>query len=559
MSRHPPLALKGPQATCNRLAALSLGLLLLPSSGFAETIRVTAWNLQPPAGRTAGTNDAFFAETTAALKELVPDVILLQGADDWQTCARLAQALKPADYRVLTCSAFRDSRTGAASPQQVAILARQQGYFSWSEAWQATGQTGAVGGFAFAAIRFGKQRVGFYSAQIEGPARQELEGGAGESVVRQLLAQVSSVKQWVDNRPGIFVVATSLASERESATSAPAEGLRFFDEAGFADVIRQMPPAERMAFSRNASRPDAATDRIFIAPPALASPPQILRVSAARHCPLTCEIELSPGKPAAVSDNRVSAPLEGAPLQAESAQTLSSRPSPLDAQPSAPGPLSLLLALAAGGVGALVAIVTLFWFLTWRKPYRKPAAPALLADSIENDGTVTTSYTVILAPDSAGHSAAESAGPGSSPQPVIRVETRGIPVNPSIAWQQRALAAERQADQAQAILREGLLPSLRQWLQQKLVRKLIADRVNLLEAQQAATLKVLAVDERLARVEAQVQQQTQHYERRIEELTRELLAAKEESRELIRAQIERVKAEMAAARASLLAKAKAED
>jgi len=67
---------------------------------------------------------------------------------------------------------------------------------------------------------------------------------------------------------------------------------------------------------------------------------------------------------------------------------------------------------------------------------------------------------------------------------------------------------------------------------------------------------VLDVDDRLTRVELQIQQQNQAYQRRIEELTRQLIAAREESRELIRAQIAQVKAEMEAARARLLAQAK---
>ena len=63
------------------------------------------------------------------------------------------------------------------------------------------------------------------------------------------------------------------------------------------------------------------------------------------------------------------------------------------------------------------------------------------------------------------------------------------------------------------------------------------------------------MDERLSRIELQLQQQNQTYERRIERLNKELAAAKEESRALIRAQIAAVKAEMQTARARLLAEA----
>jgi archaellum component FlaC len=70
-----------------------------------------------------------------------------------------------------------------------------------------------------------------------------------------------------------------------------------------------------------------------------------------------------------------------------------------------------------------------------------------------------------------------------------------------------------------------------------------------METHEAAALKVLAVDERLARIETQIQNQTQAYESRIEELTRELNNAKEENREMIQGRINQLKAEMEAARA----------
>jgi hypothetical protein len=63
------------------------------------------------------------------------------------------------------------------------------------------------------------------------------------------------------------------------------------------------------------------------------------------------------------------------------------------------------------------------------------------------------------------------------------------------------------------------------------------------------------LDNRLSRIEAQIQQQNQAYVRRIEELNRELAVARDENRELIRERIAQVKAEMEAARARILAEA----
>jgi hypothetical protein len=66
----------------------------------------------------------------------------------------------------------------------------------------------------------------------------------------------------------------------------------------------------------------------------------------------------------------------------------------------------------------------------------------------------------------------------------------------------------------------------------------------LLATQQAAALKLLTVDERLAKIERQIQQIHREYEQRIDGLLKDLITAKEENRELIRAKIALLKAEM---------------
>ena len=83
------------------MVALRLGL---PAS--AETLRVTAWHMAVPAGapvqrEAAGTSDSDVGDAAVALKKLDPDVILLEEVRDWQMCAKLIEALRPADYNVL--------------------------------------------------------------------------------------------------------------------------------------------------------------------------------------------------------------------------------------------------------------------------------------------------------------------------------------------------------------------------------------------------------------------------------------------------------------------------
>jgi uncharacterized coiled-coil protein SlyX len=104
----------------------------------------------------------------------------------------------------------------------------------------------------------------------------------------------------------------------------------------------------------------------------------------------------------------------------------------------------------------------------------------------------------------------------------------------------------------EALLRRGLLPHLAEWLKQAFVQRLVTDRQKLLTTQETATMKVLAVDERLARLEAKIQEETSSYEKQIDHLNRELLTAREENLDLIRAQIKLLKSEMDEARARVL-------
>jgi hypothetical protein len=117
----------------------------------------------------------------------------------------------------------------------------------------------------------------------------------------------------------------------------------------------------------------------------------------------------------------------------------------------------------------------------------------------------------------------------------------------SQTWRPRSEAAGVAAWMPAAV-RAGIIANLSWWLKQKVVQRLVSDRAQLLATQQAAANKMAAVDERLARIERQIQQINQEYEQRIDVLLKELITAKDENRELIRAKIALVKAEMEKAR-----------
>jgi hypothetical protein len=73
----------------------------------------------------------------------------------------------------------------------------------------------------------------------------------------------------------------------------------------------------------------------------------------------------------------------------------------------------------------------------------------------------------------------------------------------------------------------------------------MADRSHLLSTQEKAALELAQLEQRLARLQAPLEQRLRAYEERIADLERELAAKGEENRELIKAKIELTRKKLA--------------
>lgn len=93
-------------------------------------------------------------------------------------------------------------------------------------------------------------------------------------------------------------------------------------------------------------------------------------------------------------------------------------------------------------------------------------------------------------------------------------------------------------------VRTHFVAEMNQWFKTRIVQRLFSDRVQLLEAQRTAALTVLAMDQRLAKLEQQINERNREYEQRIDALLNELAEVKEENQELIHAKIALLKVEM---------------
>ena len=508
--------------------AIRLVLLLLLFSGSVartETLRVASLDLKlaPPPTNQETLNRAAFT-----LRQLNPDVILLAGVKDWETCNALAEALKPAAYNVALCSSFRNAATGQAAKQQVSILAKQKPYFFWSEAWR-TIQTNRLssGGFAFAALQINKRRLGFYCVDMAGESFPS-------NAVQQLLEHAATVKKWEANSVQTVAVGGAFAAVQVSSQAPTA--VELLKQNGLADACFDLPFVKAGAAGSR-----AATESMYLLVESSAFGLNPQEVSASGNLFLVSDLELDPEKVAAAWPGRAQES-ERRALARQGEESSA-------AAATTPKPALRVLPFSAWWAAVGAAVLILVLLIGSRRPRRhlalpRPAPPPLLS---ETNWTGTSSYTVVISPQPATKS--------TENQPQAAQSAQVLHLDPplqtqSSPWPPNLLPTE-------APERARFLSEFAAWLKQAFVGRLVSDRREMLEAQELAVQKARLVDERLARIEQQIQRQTQDYERRIEELTIELAAAKEENRELISARITQIKLEMAGVRAKVLAQAQA--
>lgn len=113
-----------------------------------------------------------------------------------------------------------------------------------------------------------------------------------------------------------------------------------------------------------------------------------------------------------------------------------------------------------------------------------------------------------------------------------------------LAWEERALRAEAQAEQARLTLRSGFM----HWMRERIVQGLFHQRKALLSTQQRAEAEMQVLEQRLEQLHAPLQERISAYEKRITELERDLAVKGEENRELIKAKIVLAKHQLAVER-----------
>ena len=265
----------------------------------ATPLRVTTWNIEPKlAAGTNGTSPGYqknlIKESAEILKNLHPDVILLQGVPDWESCNEMVKALKPAKYNVAAWSSFRDLQTGTLSRQQTAILSKTRAYISWSENWKTDHTNAASGRICFCSDPHRRQKRGLFLGAIRRQSamtcRSEAQQSARAESARQLLAQIASLKNWTTNRVQSLTVAGSINTD--DSTPTPEQTLPLLQQAGLVDAFGDLSPAKRITLPAGSRHPDATSDYIFTRNASAAASPEIIPVALTEHYPVTCDLNL---------------------------------------------------------------------------------------------------------------------------------------------------------------------------------------------------------------------------------------------------------------------------
>ncbi|HXC99724.1 MAG TPA: endonuclease/exonuclease/phosphatase family protein [Verrucomicrobiae bacterium] len=559
--------------TATRLGAVLVSALLpaLMATAQPAPVRVVTWNLLPRDGAGIVT-DKTVTETARVLKELNPDVIVLEQVPDLLGCEDILQALKPAEYQVAVFSSFRDAQTGDLSRQQVAILSKARASDPFWDSWQGEDHaTTMPGGFASAVIHLENRNLLVFGVQLsdaspldDGARESAAQQAARESATRQLVQRLDALHESSNAIPAIVVAGDFNTTPDDPKLSHELTLVRL-ERAGLSNAISSLPPAKRITLPGNGKRPDATVDYLFTRNAGQVVNIQAVPVSVSLHYPLTGDLTFETPAPApapVATPAPVSAPVVAtqapAPLAIPAPSVVAPPATNSNATTQAETPPSLaafwqtlvgqigienirwLTGLLAGGVLFTVAG---FWLLARRTRVEARSTTTGVKAGMGGMAPSGAGEVMIMTP-------AVRTGSATDMLPVVHIQ--GPAQIDAQSWQRRAELAERRADQATDVVRRGLIGELARWLRGGAARRLVSDRAQLLEAQRMAAMKIQVVDERLTKVEQHIEQRTREYETRIGELEKELAEAREENRELIRAKIAQVRAEMERERAKLM-------
>jgi endonuclease/exonuclease/phosphatase family metal-dependent hydrolase len=279
------------------------GVFAHPAS--AANVRLTTWNLDwfpngkpkeaPPAEQERRIQGA-----ADVLRSLDPDIILLQEIRDYDTCVRLAEAIKPHTYQVAICSAFKEPFQPGLGKQQVAILAKETAQAAWAERWKSMEGVDPPRGFAFAWFKIKGADVGVYSVHLK--SNLVMHGDKAAETAKNVRKREVAAHQILSHLR--TVIAKAIPNIRSEVVAGdfntnPAEfpaddTLKTLEEAGFLNCMDNASAAQRITHPGGHGYPDTTFDYV-LAQHAAIGPPNIVPSKVSDHYPVTCDVNIPSG------------------------------------------------------------------------------------------------------------------------------------------------------------------------------------------------------------------------------------------------------------------------
>ena len=283
-----------------RVIKLVVLTALFPTlSAFGQKpLRITTWNLQWfPNGSTKEASEDEQAQTISAaagvLRQLDPDIILLQEVSGGEVCEKLTDAIAPGAYQLAICSRFKGR-------QQEAILAKSSAQAAWAEQWKNEDGVDPPRGFAFAWFKTAGADVGIYCVHLKSnrsnyPLDAAENIGKREAATKQLLEHVNTVLP--QKMPAIrtVIIGGDFNTNADQQMFSAERTLKILANAGFIDPSRNIPLSQRITHPASGGHPDATFDYIFVKN-GIPARPVFAKTAISDHYPVTCDVQLMPSQ-----------------------------------------------------------------------------------------------------------------------------------------------------------------------------------------------------------------------------------------------------------------------
>jgi len=281
--------------------------LLAASLAFAAdtTWKVTAWNLEwfpsgKPDFRDAKVEQARIAAAANVLRELDPDIILLQEIRDEEAMQALAKEIGRG-HQVVVVSRFKQGdRVGQ---QQQAILAKFPAKAAYWKEWTTRQLVTPTRGYSFALFetKDGK-RVATYSLHLKSNAMgRDVQDRAKQETLNRLQRELATQQlvehfREIQNTPELKTNAAIVGGDFNTDPGQK----RFADEgtipnlraAGFASPLEGLPLEERTTIPSKGRFPDTTFDWIFLRELKAIGKPTVTVSDVSDHRPVTVTVEL---------------------------------------------------------------------------------------------------------------------------------------------------------------------------------------------------------------------------------------------------------------------------